>query len=99
MKKSLQNRIQEHLKHEKEHPVDKELLDKLRELAARETDYFNLEPERRNTFNDFFREIRGMFLSELLAGDYGSEIIMDTIIVLCFEVGYRLKEWEVNNER
>lgn len=98
MKESLQRRILKRIESEQEHQVDMVLLNKLREIASRDTTYWDLTPEKGNTLNEFFREIKELMLNELLLGNYGSEVIIDTIIVLCFEVGYGLKEWETLTE-
>jgi len=97
VRKALQDRIQEKLRLETERPVDENLLNKLREAAAEETNYFKLEPEKLNALNDFFREVKDIFLTELVTGNYGANIVLDSIIVLCFETGYKIKEWEVNS--
>lgn len=94
MNKALQRRIGQLIEAEMEKDIDGELLNKLREFASQETDYWNLAPERRNTLNEFFKEVKELLFGELMAGRYGSQIILDAIIVLSFEVGYRLKEWE-----
>lgn len=88
MRKKLDRLIQE----EKKSAVDEELLRKLNDLAAQDTLYEQFTPIERNTLNEFFKEVKTYLFEELLRGSYGSQIIVDAIIVLCFETGYKLAE-------
>ncbi len=90
MRKSLEKRVQQLIEAERKHPVDEALLNRLREIATEETDYWQLAAEQRNAFNAFFNETKQMMLHELLLGDYGPEILLDATIVLSFEVGHKL---------
>ena len=94
MKKALQDRLHKLVEEEQRYDVDLELLDRLRALATEESTVINLAAPVRNSLNVFFQEIRSMMFNELMAGNYGAEIIVETAIVLSFEVGYRLRETE-----
>jgi hypothetical protein len=95
MKDELKRKMDELIKEEQKTAVDSEFLDKLNILAASEPLYTQFTPEERNTLNEFFREVRNYLFQELLSGVYGAQVIIDAIIVLCFEVGYKLKKSEV----
>lgn len=92
MKRSLEKKVEQLLEAEAQHPVDEELLNKLRYLASQDTDYAEFRPEQRNALNAFFREAKGIFLQEVFMGNYGSNILLDALIVSCFEVGYNFRE-------
>ncbi len=94
MKKELHRRIQALIEEEQEYDVDQNLLDRLRELACLDPDYWDLTPEQRNTLNQFFKEVKDMMMAEMLSGHYGANILLDTVIVLCFEVGYKSGVYE-----
>lgn len=94
MKRALQNRIHELVEEEQKYDVDQNLLDMLRALAAEDSKIVELPAPTRNSLNTFFREIKNMMFNELIAGDYGAEIITEAAVVLAFEVGYRLRETE-----
>lgn len=70
--------------------IDADLLNQLHEFLADESLYWDLPPERRNTFNAFFKEIHSLLDSELMTGKFGASIVIDSIIVETFESGYRL---------
>ncbi len=70
--------------------IDADLLNLLHEFLQDETLYWDLPPERRNTFNAFFKEIHSLLDLELITGKYGASTVIDSIIVTDFEVGYRL---------
>jgi hypothetical protein len=93
--KALKEKLHKLIKEEQKSAVDPELLNKLHALAAEDPLYARFTPEERNTLNEFFREIRNYLLEEVLTGVYGAQVIIDAIIVLSFEVGYKLKESEV----
>ena len=90
MKKSLYRRILQSLEEEDEIPGDLDFVDLLRRLAAEDTQYFNLSPELRNAINAFFEEFRDTLLKEIFAGNFGVQILMDTFLLISFEVGYKL---------
>ncbi len=94
MNKQLLQRMALALEEEGEHEPDQNLLDLLRALAASDTEYFNMAPERRNALNTWFNEVKDMLLSELLEGNFGAQILLDTFFVLCFEVGFQLSTLE-----
>lgn len=94
MKRSLQRRIQEHIDMEQQVPTDHELLSKLDEFAAEDTEYWQFEPEKRNALNAFFTEIHDLMLVEIVSGNYGASVIIDSLFILCFEVGYKLAKSE-----
>jgi hypothetical protein len=78
---------------------DLEVLNQLRQIASRESAYFDLPPDRRKAYNIFFGEVRDMFMAELLAGNYGASILLDQFFILCFESGYTLSAIEEQKER
>ena len=94
MKEKLRKRLGQLIQEEQKSEVDQELLTKLFELASGDPLYDNFSAAQRNTLNEFFREVRNYLFEELLAGKYGAQTIVDAIIVLAFEVGYKLKESE-----
>jgi hypothetical protein len=75
---------------EKQAGVDQDLLDRLHEFLTDETLYWDLPPDRRNTFNVFFRDVHSILVGELLSGKFGASIVIDSTLVMVFEVGYRL---------
>ncbi len=99
MKKELLQRMALDLKEEEEHEPDKNLLDLLRALAASDTEYFNMAPERRNALNAWFNEVKDMLFAELLEGNFGSQILLDTFFILCFEVGFQLGCMEESQDK
>lgn len=92
MKKALYDRIHKLILEEEEHDVSYELLDELRLLATEETIILDFNPNTRNALNVFFREIKSVMFNELMAGNYGAEVIVEAAIVLSFEIGYKLRE-------
>lgn len=90
MNKALRRQIEKLIEEEQQKPVDEALLNELRRLAAADTTYGQLPAEKRNALNAFFREVKSLMTHELLTGDFGADIIIDSIIVLCFEVGARV---------
>lgn len=94
MKRELHQRIHEMVEAEQIHDIDIELLNKLRDLAKTETTYWELPPEQRNALNQFFTDVKSLLISEIIAGNYGSEILLDAFLILCFEVGYGLRKQE-----
>ena len=88
--KNFQDKLARFLEAEKQSGVDQELLDQLHTYLLDETLYWDLPPERRNTLNAFFKEVHSLLDGELLAGKYGASIILDSILVSIFEVGYKL---------
>jgi hypothetical protein len=95
MEESLRKKLTDLIKEEQKSAVDPEFLNTLHSLAAGETLYSQFTPAERNTLNEFFREVRNYLFEELLTGAYGPQVIIDAIIVLSFEVGYKLKGFEV----
>lgn len=77
------------LEAESQNPVDEALLNKLRALAAEDTTYPDFSPDQRNALNAFFQETKGIFMREMMIGDYGSSILLDALIVSSFESGYK----------
>jgi hypothetical protein len=94
MNELLKEKLTKLIQEERKSAVDPELLKTLHELAAGDTLYDQFEAAQRNTFNEFFREVRDYLFEEILTGDYGAQVIVDAIIVLSFEVGYKLREKE-----
>ena len=87
---SFKEKLAKFVEAEKTAGIDADLLNQLHEYLADETLYWDLPPERRNTFNLFFKEMHSLLDSELMTGKFGASIAVDTIIVEVFEVGYRL---------
>ena len=90
MKKQMHQRIAQALEEEEAHEPDMILLDKLRKLASEDTTYFTSSPEQRNALNAWFAEVREMLFNELMLGNYGVQILLDSFFILCFEVGNKL---------
>ena len=99
MKKQIVERMALALQEEEACEPDKNLLDLLRALAASDTEYFDMSPERRNALNTWFNEVKDMLFSELLEGNFGSQILLDTFFILCFEVGYQLATMEASQDK
>jgi len=95
MREKLRKKVESLIQEEQKSEVDQELLTKLFELAAGEPLYDQFSPSQRNTLNEFFRDVRDYLFQELLSGSYGAQTIIDAVIVLAFEAGYKLKESEV----
>ena len=95
MREKLRKRLDELIQEEQKSEVDQELLSRLFELAAGDPLYDRFSPTQRNTLNEFFKQVRNYLLEEVLSGNYGAQVIIDAVIVLTFEVGYKLKESEV----
>ncbi len=89
MNKNVQKKIREFVEQEQRSPVDEELLSKLRANLLLETLYWQLAPEQRNTYNIFFRELTDTFLGEMIQGEYGSQVIIESLVVTAFEAGFR----------
>jgi hypothetical protein len=94
MNKALRAQMDKLIQEEQQKPVNEDLLNLLRRFASEPSSYTHLPPEERNALNTFFKEVKGLEMRELLAGDYGAEIIIDSIIVLSFEVGRQLGRHE-----
>ena len=94
MKKELHKRIALALEEEESNETDMELLDLLRLKASEETFYFDLTPARRNGLNIWFSEVKDLLLQELLDGNFGAGILLDSFFIMCFEVGFRMGELE-----
>lgn len=92
MKEALKDKLTKLIQEEQKSAVDQEFLNTLHDLAAGGTLYDQFTAEQRNTLNEFFREVRNYLFEELLTGTYGAQVIIDAIIVLSFEVGYKLRE-------
>lgn len=91
MQESFKKKLAELVKEEQKATVDSEFLKTLHELAAGDTLYDRFTPAQMNTLNEFFREVRNYLFEELLTGAYGAQVIIDAIIVLSFEVGWKLR--------
>lgn len=91
MREKLRKKIESLIQEEQKSEVDQELLTKLFELASGEPLYEKFNPSERNTLNEFFRDLRNYLFQELLNGTYGAQIIIDAVIVLSFETGYKFK--------
>jgi hypothetical protein len=94
VKEILRKKLNKLIQEEQKSGANEELLNKLLDLASGDTLYEKFTPIERNTLNEFFKEVRDCLLTEVLIGNYGSQIIIDAFIVLAFETGYKLKELE-----
>jgi len=90
MRNELRRRLDKLIEEERKSAIDDKLLAKLNNLASEDTLYESFSPIERNTLNEFFREVKDYLLEELLKGNYGAQIILDAVIVLCFETGFKL---------
>jgi hypothetical protein len=95
MTDKLRKRLGQLIQEEQKSEVDQALLSKLFELASGDPLYERFSPTQRNTLNEFFKQVRNYLFEELLTGNYGAQVIIDAVIVLTFEAGYKLKESEV----
>jgi len=95
MNKTVRQKLDSLIQEEQKSAIDPKFLNTLHELAAGKILYDQFNAAQRNTLNEFFREVRNYLFEELLTGAYGAQVIIDAIIVLSFEVGYKLKEVEV----
>jgi len=89
MRRSLIKKVEQLLEAESQHPVDEELLNRLRYLASQGTNYAEFGPEQRNALNEFFSETKDIFLGEMFMSNYSTDILLDALIVTAFEVGYK----------
>jgi len=92
MEKVFYKRIMKALEEEEKLPGDLDFLDLLRKLASEDSRYFELAPEIRNAINAFFEEARDNLLKEIFVGTFGVQILLDTFLLLSFEVGYKLHQ-------
>jgi hypothetical protein len=90
MNKNVQKKIREFVEQERAAPVDTALLGKLRGFLTEDTLYWDWDPARRNAFNIFLRELTDEFTREALQGEYGAQVVLESLIVTAFESGYRL---------
>jgi hypothetical protein len=92
MTQNIRKRLDQLIQEEQKSEVDQDLLNQLFELASGESMYERFTPIQRNSLNEFFRQVRNYLFEELLNGKYGAQVIVDAVIVLAFESGYKLKE-------
>jgi hypothetical protein len=92
MREKLRERLDQLIQEEQKSEVDQELLNNLFQMAAGDPLYDKFTPTQRNTLNEFFKQVRNYLLEEVLSGNYGAQVIIDAVIVLTFEVGYKLSE-------
>ena len=90
MKKAIENRLHQAIEEEEGATTTLDLLDLMRQLASEDSNYLDLPLDRRLTYNEFFAEVKENFMQQLMAGEYGVQILLDTFFILCFEVGYKL---------
>lgn len=90
MKKQIHERLLKALEEDDSVEPKQALLDVLRALSADESQYLDLPPDERKALTTWFDEMKDLFMGELLQGNFGSQILLDTFFVLCFEVGYKL---------
>lgn len=91
MNANLRRKLDALIQDESKTEVDQKLLNSLQALAAGETLYEQFDPIQRNTLNEFFREVRDYLLEEVIKGIYGTQIVLDAVIVLAFETGYKAR--------
>jgi len=94
MKKEMFKRIARALEEEESNEADMQLLDLLREKASEETFYFDLTPARRVALNIWFTEVKDLLMEQLLDRNFGTNILLDSFFIMCFEVGFRMGELE-----
>lgn len=93
MNKSVQRRIHRFIEEELKNPVDQELLDTLHQIVLEDTMYWEQAPQQRNALNKFFAELNDEFMRAALgSGEYGVQVVLQSMIVTAFEVGYKLRE-------
>lgn len=90
MNKNVKKKIQEYVDQEHVSPIDEDLLTNLHLHLEEETLYWDLVPAKRNALNSFFKELHDEFLNAMITDKYGAHIVIDSLIVTSFEVGYRL---------
>ncbi len=94
MNKAIRKQIEKMLEEERQEPTDEDLLNRLRKYASEMPDITNTPPEKRNALNLFLIEVKGQMYRELLTGDYGADIIIDSMLVVTFESGRKLGRYE-----
>ncbi len=92
--RSLRKKIEQLIEEEDHKPTDEELLNRLRKYASETINYADIPPEKRNALNIFLQEVKSQMYRELLTGDYGPDIIIDSMLVLSFEAGRKLGRYE-----
>lgn len=90
MNKSVRKKVQEFVEQETQSPIDEDLLTNLQVELEEDTLYWDLSPARRNALNAFFKELHDEFISAMFNDKYGAHIVIDSLLVTSFEVGYRL---------
>lgn len=94
MKRAIRNQIEQMIDEESQKPVDEELLNQLRKFASEKINHADTTPEKRNALNVFMQEVKELMYRELLTGDYGADIIVDSMLVVSFESGRKLGHYE-----
>lgn len=94
LSKQMQKILTKALEEEEEKETNQALLDELRKLAAEDPEYLVFNAADRNALNTFFDEVKDLLFQELLNGNYGAQILLDSFFVLCFEVGHKLGRQE-----
>jgi hypothetical protein len=90
MNKNIHKKILEFVEQEQVSPTDIQLLENLHSILTRETLYWSLPPEKRKALNIFLRELSDEFTREIIAGDYGAGVVLESLVVTAFEVGWKL---------
>lgn len=90
MKKQLQKKVREFVEAEQKAQVDQKLLEKLHETLLQNTLYWQWTPEQRNAFNSFFKDVSDEFTRATLEGEYGAQVILESLFVTMWESGYRV---------
>ena len=90
MKKAIEKRLRLAIVEEEGATTTLDLLDLMRQYASEDSNYLDLPVDRRLTYNQFFEEVKENFMQQLMAGDFGVQIVLDTFFILCFEVGHKL---------
>ncbi len=87
--KNLKEKVAKFVEQEKISGLDLELLQTLRSMSLEDTIYWRLPPEKRNTLNQFLKELHDTLESGMIDGKFGASILIDSIIVTAFETGLR----------
>lgn len=94
LRKATKKRLQEMIAEEQSVPIDDELLKWLEDFAQRDTIYWQIkDPGQRNAINRFFEQLEELMVAEVTTGQYGGKVILQTMLLTAFEVGY----WTGNN--
>lgn len=94
MNKNIEKRIREFVEQESRTQIDKDLVSQLQGFLAEDTLYWGWPPEKRKAFNVFLREITDEFIRSLVGGEYGASVVLESLVVTAFEIGWRVRDAE-----